>query len=272
MPAAPVWQAVTAAAHSIPPAAPGQPESACFPFPRSLTTHLADIRQQAMYGVVHGGLSLELRQRSIDYLTSLPFDGFAVGGSLGKNRRGAGLYCVCFVVCQPECKCVGGLLREVAMLPRQSGRLPRAQPSVTGQTCVAAGCWPLQQLLPYLTAPDCTLPTRHLLNHFPCCSGPTCSGCWSRSCRACTSAQRASPSTSWASQTLPPSPRFVNQTRNAGWRSCLTARLLGSQVAPRLAGVVPGCSYSACCRRCGRGIHLAGSLQSQSPKLLELQG
>lgn len=52
----------------------------------SMKTHLADIRQQAMYGVVHGGLSLELRQRSIDYLTSLPFDGFAVGGSLGKDR------------------------------------------------------------------------------------------------------------------------------------------------------------------------------------------
>lgn len=51
-----------------------------------MKTHLADIRQQAMYGVVHGGLSLELRQRSIDYLTSLPFDGFAVGGSLGKDR------------------------------------------------------------------------------------------------------------------------------------------------------------------------------------------
>jgi hypothetical protein len=24
--------------------------------------------------------------QSVDYLTSLPFDGFAVGGSLGKNR------------------------------------------------------------------------------------------------------------------------------------------------------------------------------------------
>lgn len=41
-----------------------------------------------MYAVVHGGLSLELRQQSIDYLTSLPFDGYAVGGSLGKDRQG----------------------------------------------------------------------------------------------------------------------------------------------------------------------------------------
>ncbi|KAL4457488.1 hypothetical protein ABPG75_012353 [Micractinium tetrahymenae] len=54
---------------------------------RSLKTHLADVRQQAMYAVVHGGLSLELRQQSIDYLTSLPFDGYAVGGSLGKDRQ-----------------------------------------------------------------------------------------------------------------------------------------------------------------------------------------
>ena len=54
---------------------------------RSLQTHLADVAQQAMYAVVHGGMSLELRHQSIDYLTSLPFDGFAVGGSLGRNRR-----------------------------------------------------------------------------------------------------------------------------------------------------------------------------------------
>jgi queuine tRNA-ribosyltransferase len=30
---------------------------------RSLATHLADVRQQAMYAVVHGGMSLELRQQ-----------------------------------------------------------------------------------------------------------------------------------------------------------------------------------------------------------------
>lgn len=53
---------------------------------RSLRTHLADVKQQAMYAVIHGGIDEELRQRSIDYLTSLPFDGFAVGGSLGKDR------------------------------------------------------------------------------------------------------------------------------------------------------------------------------------------
>lgn len=39
-----------------------------------------------MYGIIHGGMSLELRQQSISYMTSLPFDGFAMGGALGKNR------------------------------------------------------------------------------------------------------------------------------------------------------------------------------------------
>lgn len=54
---------------------------------RSLRAHLADVRQQAMYCVVHGGVDERLRKMSIDYLTALPFDGFAIGGSLGKNRE-----------------------------------------------------------------------------------------------------------------------------------------------------------------------------------------
>lgn len=53
---------------------------------RSLTEHLSDRRQQAMYGVVHGGTERKLRAASVDYLSSLPFDGFAVGGSLGANK------------------------------------------------------------------------------------------------------------------------------------------------------------------------------------------
>lgn len=53
---------------------------------RSLRQHLSDIRQQAMYAVIHGGIDEDLRKLSVDYLTSLPFDGYAVGGSLGKNR------------------------------------------------------------------------------------------------------------------------------------------------------------------------------------------
>ena len=35
---------------------------------------------------MHGGVDKALRQHSIDYLSSLPFDGYAVGGSLGKDK------------------------------------------------------------------------------------------------------------------------------------------------------------------------------------------
>jgi queuine tRNA-ribosyltransferase len=52
---------------------------------RSLKRHLEDVKKQAMYCVVHGGVDVELRTKSVDYLTSLPFDGYAIGGSLGKN-------------------------------------------------------------------------------------------------------------------------------------------------------------------------------------------
>jgi|TARA_B110000967_G_scaffold208395_2_gene260429 queuine tRNA-ribosyltransferase len=38
-----------------------------------------------MYGVIHGGVDKNLRKLSAAYLTSLPFDGFAIGGSLGRD-------------------------------------------------------------------------------------------------------------------------------------------------------------------------------------------
>lgn len=53
---------------------------------RSLDTHLANRNNQAIYSVIHGGIDLTLRKKSCDFLTKLPFDGHAVGGSLGKNR------------------------------------------------------------------------------------------------------------------------------------------------------------------------------------------
>ncbi|GFH58934.1 queuine tRNA-ribosyltransferase [Chaetoceros tenuissimus] len=53
---------------------------------RSLRQHLKNVNGQAMYCVIHGGLDVELRKQSVEYLTSLPFDGFAIGGSLGKDR------------------------------------------------------------------------------------------------------------------------------------------------------------------------------------------
>jgi queuine tRNA-ribosyltransferase len=36
---------------------------------------------------VHGGIDKELRRESVDYLTSLPFDGYGIGGSLGNGRE-----------------------------------------------------------------------------------------------------------------------------------------------------------------------------------------
>mmetsp|Transcript_1616 Transcript_1616/g.3096 ORF Transcript_1616/g.3096 Transcript_1616/m.3096 type:complete len:438 (-) Transcript_1616:304-1617(-) len=53
---------------------------------RSLIEHLNNIREQAMYSVIHGGTDLDLRKLSTQYLTSLPFDGHAIGGSLGRDR------------------------------------------------------------------------------------------------------------------------------------------------------------------------------------------
>ncbi|KAL7525830.1 hypothetical protein ACHAXR_001179, partial [Thalassiosira sp. AJA248-18] len=52
---------------------------------RSLQEHLRDVKEQAMYCVIHGGLDRDLRKKSMDYLTSLPFDGVSIGGALGKN-------------------------------------------------------------------------------------------------------------------------------------------------------------------------------------------
>ncbi|MBA2369521.1 MAG: tRNA-guanosine(34) transglycosylase [Candidatus Protochlamydia sp.] len=53
---------------------------------RSLDAHLKEPNNQAMYAVIHGGIDPILRQESCSYLTSLPFDGFAVGGSMGKTK------------------------------------------------------------------------------------------------------------------------------------------------------------------------------------------
>ncbi len=57
---------------------------------RSLEAHLSKPQNQAMYAVVHGGVDLELRKQSCDFLKARPFDGFAVGGSMGKTRSQMG--------------------------------------------------------------------------------------------------------------------------------------------------------------------------------------
>ena len=54
---------------------------------RSLHEHLKNVKEQAMYAIIHGGVDERLRKKSVEYLTSLPFDGYAIGGSLGKNRE-----------------------------------------------------------------------------------------------------------------------------------------------------------------------------------------
>lgn len=54
---------------------------------RSLIAHKKDPRDQAMYAVIHGGIDLALRKESSEYLAGLPFDGYAIGGSMGKNKE-----------------------------------------------------------------------------------------------------------------------------------------------------------------------------------------
>ena len=44
------------------------------------------MREQAMYYVVHGGIDVEMMTDSLEYLTSLPFDGCDISGSLGNGR------------------------------------------------------------------------------------------------------------------------------------------------------------------------------------------
>lgn len=54
---------------------------------RSLEEHLKQPSHQAIYAVCHGGINPEYRKESAKYLSSLAFDGFGIGGSLGKNRE-----------------------------------------------------------------------------------------------------------------------------------------------------------------------------------------
>ena len=49
---------------------------------RSLNEHLKDPKQQAMYAVIHGGMNWALREHSVKFLSSFPFDGFAIGNTL----------------------------------------------------------------------------------------------------------------------------------------------------------------------------------------------
>jgi queuine tRNA-ribosyltransferase len=54
---------------------------------RSLEEHLKAPQNQAMYAVIHGGIDPALRKASCDFLTSLAFDGYCIGGSVEKNKE-----------------------------------------------------------------------------------------------------------------------------------------------------------------------------------------
>ncbi len=45
--------------------------------------------RQLLYGIVQGGEFRDLREESARYIGSLPFDGFGIGGSLGRSRNNA---------------------------------------------------------------------------------------------------------------------------------------------------------------------------------------
>ena len=53
---------------------------------RSLDTHQASPQDQAMFAVIHGGVNWDLRRKSCEILREYAFDGFGIGGSLGKER------------------------------------------------------------------------------------------------------------------------------------------------------------------------------------------
>lgn len=54
---------------------------------RSLDEHKRNVANQALYAVVHGGIDKKLRAKSCEYLGGLDFDGYGIGGSVGKNRE-----------------------------------------------------------------------------------------------------------------------------------------------------------------------------------------
>lgn len=54
---------------------------------RSLEEHLKNPNGQAMYAVIHGGMDKDLRKLSCATLQDHSFDGYAIGGSVGKNKE-----------------------------------------------------------------------------------------------------------------------------------------------------------------------------------------
>lgn len=61
---------------------------------RSLQAHTTN---QALFGIVQGGGYPDLRKDAATYIASLPFDGFAIGGSLGRSK--ADMHIILDVAC-----------------------------------------------------------------------------------------------------------------------------------------------------------------------------
>ncbi len=53
----------------------------------SLKYHKKKKNKQSLYGIVQGGAYKELRLKSAKFISSLDFDGLAIGGSLGKSKK-----------------------------------------------------------------------------------------------------------------------------------------------------------------------------------------
>lgn len=71
---------------------------------RSLEEHRKNPAGQALYAVIHGGVNPELRQKSCQLLGNEDFEGFAIGGSLGKNRDDMLAVITAVMPCLPDNK------------------------------------------------------------------------------------------------------------------------------------------------------------------------
>lgn len=54
---------------------------------RSLEEHLRHPQQQALFAIIHGSVDPQLRIESTRFVASLPFDGYTIGGSFGKDHQ-----------------------------------------------------------------------------------------------------------------------------------------------------------------------------------------
>jgi len=139
---------------------------------RSLEEHLKQPNNQAMYAVIHGGIDPDLRKLSCQVLTDMPFDGFGIGGSLGKNHE-----------------------QMFTMLKQMMPYLPQEKPNhllgigdlTSLETCISFGVDTFDSSHPTRCARHGLLFTKHGLNRIaqsrnkqnfqapdPSCSCPTC--------------------------------------------------------------------------------------------------